>query len=417
MSKSNKSKNNTANLLVDDYPMLVFPALAHRIGPDAAIVLQQLNFWLNNFELAGNEKMNREGRWWVFNTVKDWQTKQFTWWSVRKVEVILQDLEKMGLVTTKKFYSYKWDQKKWYTVNHDAVLALAQLDIAFVDWKMPELVKHLADALGGRKSLKARKTASNKICSIKETENGHSEDQKMVDDIEETKKKKLKEETKEYIKAPGRAENNNSNFETSSTNNEPGGEHSGTVSGQNQQDNDGCETHETQNETDPYAKPWCSKIESFRQDKNGWAVLPQFPKHKLANFMATRAMQLELLYELDDEFSAEWLEADSQLWVTTTHAGTGLEDDILGTVETAGANWVEYDDEEDNYCHPGAASIRVLRDWGYSQGKLSQSWFNERLKELWDESVLFCNAHGDNAKFLFKSRPVWESLSIDIDLE
>ena len=189
MAKYKRTKGqNKKSLLADEYPMLVYPALAHRIGPDAAMVLQQLNFWLNNFELAGNETMNREGRWWVFNTVSDWQAKQFTWWSVRKVEVILQDLEKMGLITTKKFYSYKWDQKKWYSVNYDAVLMLADLDIAFLDWKMPDLVKYLAQVLGGQKSLKPSKTASNIICGIEGTDYGLSRTQNMVDDLKETKK-------------------------------------------------------------------------------------------------------------------------------------------------------------------------------------------------------------------------------------
>lgn len=223
-------------------------------------------------------------------------------------------------------------------------------------------------------------------------------------------------ESSKYVKAPGRADIGESNFEPILAKEEQ--TTSGFASPGNQIHScGGGETHETQIDTTPYSTIWNPKTEPFHQDEDGWAVLPQFPKYKLANFMATRAMQLELLHELDNDFEAEWSVADSQLWISTTHAGTGLEDDILGTVETAGSNWVEYDDEEENYCHPGAASIRVLRNWGHSQDKLGQSWFNERLKELWDDSVRFCKKHGDNAKPLLKSRPIWESLHIEIDLE
>jgi hypothetical protein len=221
-----------------------------------------------------------------------------------------------------------------------------------------------------------------------------------------------------YNKAPGRADSTGE-LNKGLAKNEQEAKPVGVVSSQDQIQDSGASENDnhSQIKAGPYSTIWNPKTDPLHQDKDGWAVLPQFPKYKLANFMTTRAMQLELLNELDDDFGAEWSQADSQLWISTTHAGTGLEDDILGTVETVGSNWVEYDDEEENYCHPGAASIRVLRDWGYSQGTLSQSWFNERLKELWDDSVAFCKTYGRNAKSRFKSQPVWCSLDIDIDLE
>ena len=307
MPKTAKAKAKKA-LLADEYPMLVYPALAHRIGPDAALVLQQLNFWLNNFELTGNETMNREGRWWVFNTVVQWQEKQFTWWSVRKIEVLLQDLEKMGLITTKKFYSYKWDQKKWYTVNYDAVSALSEMDIAFVDWKMPELVKHLANLLGGKESLKASKTASNRLCSIKDTESGSMKKQNMVDDLKETKKIDQKKRLNHIDSVSKENACTSGKFEDGLANNESEVGGNGSVSGQNQQDSGARETHETQNETiAPPKKKWNPSI-PIGFDVSGYIKLPPL-KDVDPKFKATYSAVWPKVYrETQFMVAEEWID-------------------------------------------------------------------------------------------------------------
>lgn len=277
-------------LLADEYPMLVYPALAHRIGPDAALVLQQLNFWLNNFELNSNETMNREGRWWVFNTVIEWQEKQFTWWSVRKIEVLLQDLEKMGLITTKKFYSYKWDQKKWYSINYDAVSTLAEMDIAFLDWKMPELVKHLSKLLGGKESLKASKKASNRLCSIDSPQSESLRKQNMVDDLKETKKIDKNKRLNHIDSVSGEnAETDESNLETGVTSKKSKANGSAS-SGQNNKNSGRRETHKTQNETVASPKKKWNPSIPIGFDASGYIKLPPLkdvdPKYK-AKYSAT----------------------------------------------------------------------------------------------------------------------------------
>ena len=223
----------------------------------------------------------------------------------------------------------------------------------------------------------------------------------------------ISSETSVYIKALGRADTDESQNEKDLTNEQE--QQSGTVSPTSHPDSRRRETHETQNETDLYSTPWNPKTESFRVDDRGWAVMPPTNKHKLVRALTTKSIQLELLYELDDNFSAEWNEDESKLWVTTTHAGSGWEEDVLGTVVSAGANCIDYDEED--YCTPGNASLRVLRDWGYQTDKIGQIWFNERLKELWDDVTRFCKQNGSNAKFILDSRPLWECINIDIELE
>lgn len=241
----------------------------------------------------------------------------------------------------------------------------------------------------------------------------------------ETTNKNYITETTEYIKGSTDPDSTDiliGNFTRGGSKTRDDGEQSGTASiGKKPDSCGGGETHETQNETELYATPWNPKAEGFRVGSNGWAVMPQATKHKLVRFMTTRGMQLELLQELDEEFSAEWKfneeEGKYDLWVTTTHARSGWVDDVLGTVKSTGANWIEYNNEDDDYCSPGNASLRVLRNWGYESGAVSQSWYNERLKELWDDSGKFCKQHGSEAKSILGSRPLWECIELELELE
>jgi len=116
-----------SKLLIDERPMMVLPSLAARIGLDEAVVLQQIHYWLDRHEEVGHERTLRDGRWWVYNTVEEWQSKQFKWWSLRTVRRILEFLEKSGLISTAKFEQTKWVQRKWYTINYEVVEAIANL--------------------------------------------------------------------------------------------------------------------------------------------------------------------------------------------------------------------------------------------------------------------------------------------------
>ena len=76
-----------SKLLIDDYPLMILPKLATAVGLNESIFLQQLHYWLNS------SKHERDGRKWVYNTVKQW-TQQFPFWSERTVARITTSLTK-----------------------------------------------------------------------------------------------------------------------------------------------------------------------------------------------------------------------------------------------------------------------------------------------------------------------------------
>jgi hypothetical protein len=110
-------KNKSSKLLLDEFPLIILPQLAVKIGLNEAIILQQVNYWVVQ---CGKEK---DGREWVFNTYPDWQ-KQFPFFSLSTIKRTILSLEKKNLLITGNYNRLKIDKTKWYSINHDALNAL-----------------------------------------------------------------------------------------------------------------------------------------------------------------------------------------------------------------------------------------------------------------------------------------------------
>jgi DnaD/phage-associated family protein len=101
-----------SKLLLDDKPIVVIPSLAEKIGLNEAIILQQMNYWLQK------SKHEYEGKHWVYNTYEEWQ-EQFPFWSKSTIVRCITKLEKLGYLTTGNFNKSPIDKTKWYTINFE----------------------------------------------------------------------------------------------------------------------------------------------------------------------------------------------------------------------------------------------------------------------------------------------------------
>ncbi len=107
-------------LLIDEEPLLVPPRLAAAIGLNAAIVLQQVRYWLGD----KRRPQVRDGRRWVYNTYPQWQA-QFPFWSLATIKKTFRELEERGLLLAAQRYNRApTDRTKWYTIDFPRLLAL-----------------------------------------------------------------------------------------------------------------------------------------------------------------------------------------------------------------------------------------------------------------------------------------------------
>lgn len=115
--------------LMDEYPILCYPSLAKALGVNHALVFQQLHFLLAiTKKTKQRDKLYNfvDGKWWVYNTAKEWEEDHFPWLHKGTIARIFRDLEKKGLVLSMQSVKNPSDRTKWYTIDYAAWDAYAQ---------------------------------------------------------------------------------------------------------------------------------------------------------------------------------------------------------------------------------------------------------------------------------------------------
>jgi len=116
----------SSSLLINESPLQLLPTLATRIGLNEAIVLQQIQYWIDGNEKRKSKHHFIDGRWWTYNTAEEWQ-EQFPFWSVSTVRRVHFSLKDSGLVIAEKHGQNGFDHTLWYTIDYDALNDLAKL--------------------------------------------------------------------------------------------------------------------------------------------------------------------------------------------------------------------------------------------------------------------------------------------------
>ncbi len=80
-------------LLFDEHPLVILPELATAVGLHAAIVVQQLHYWLRKSTNV------RDGRTWVYNSIPEWR-QQMPFLTECQIRDALTLLRKSDLIIT-----------------------------------------------------------------------------------------------------------------------------------------------------------------------------------------------------------------------------------------------------------------------------------------------------------------------------
>ena len=91
--------------------------IAEEIGLDESIILSQISFCIKNKREKEDSYTFKEGKYWTFDSYTEMQKKHFPFYSESKIKRIINNLENLNLIESKKFNKKNYDQTKWYTVN------------------------------------------------------------------------------------------------------------------------------------------------------------------------------------------------------------------------------------------------------------------------------------------------------------
>lgn len=111
--------NSASPLLIPESPLQFLPALGSLLGSDAALVLQQIQYWMNRSTNI------IDGERWVYNSIDDWNM-QFYWFDRRTLQRHLKELqdfhyEGKSYHIIKVRATSKTTSVKWYTINYAAL--------------------------------------------------------------------------------------------------------------------------------------------------------------------------------------------------------------------------------------------------------------------------------------------------------
>lgn len=114
--------------LFDEQPIVANKTLAREIGLNEALILQQINYWIEINKKSG--KNYHDGKYWTYNSIRAWQENDFDYMSFDTVKRTFSKLEKAGYLLVGNYNKDPRDKTKWYTINND------KLEELYVDMEL-----------------------------------------------------------------------------------------------------------------------------------------------------------------------------------------------------------------------------------------------------------------------------------------
>lgn len=104
-----------SKLLLDEYPLLVSPTLATRIGLYEAIIIQQLHYWMENPKIG----KIADGVKWIKNSTEQWQKDNFPFLSLNTVRRTFSELRRRNLILVRDDLNInRTDRTLWYSIHY-----------------------------------------------------------------------------------------------------------------------------------------------------------------------------------------------------------------------------------------------------------------------------------------------------------
>lgn len=138
-------------LLINEYPLQMLPSLAvalngendnggNRNGDRKALFIQQVHYWMQKAKQSkGKMGKFEDGRWWIYNSLTEWQQDNFPMWSRSTVERLITELRDTDGVLLCHVEGAGRSAKSWFSIDYDALNALLiKLRHSDVDWREPE---------------------------------------------------------------------------------------------------------------------------------------------------------------------------------------------------------------------------------------------------------------------------------------
>ncbi|MBC3886793.1 hypothetical protein GH810_00480 [Acetobacterium paludosum] len=102
--------------------------IAQELGVNAAIVINNLQFWIEKNEANGRHF--HDDRYWTYNSMKAWK-ELFPFWTERQIRKTLEDLVEKSIIIKGNYNQVKYDRTLWYSFSDYgiSVLHICQIEV------------------------------------------------------------------------------------------------------------------------------------------------------------------------------------------------------------------------------------------------------------------------------------------------
>lgn len=118
---------NTKILLQSDKCLVMQPELIKIAGKSAALLLQQIHYWIINKKVQG--KIHNQKKW-IANSYEAW-AHDLKIISRSTIGRSISTLKSLGILFVEKLSTFKNNRTNWYTINYDRIAEI--LSIKFLD--------------------------------------------------------------------------------------------------------------------------------------------------------------------------------------------------------------------------------------------------------------------------------------------
>lgn len=113
--------NSNRTLLFDEPPIAISPTLCKILGLQAAVLLQQLHYWLENKSAAPDRYKDHyiNGRYWVYWTHEQLQKSVPLGKSIDPYKRLIKELKSLGILLVAQHRAGVWDRTNFYSIDYD----------------------------------------------------------------------------------------------------------------------------------------------------------------------------------------------------------------------------------------------------------------------------------------------------------
>ena len=87
----------------------------HLKNVNEAIFIHNIAYWV--FHNKANKQNFNNGYYWTYNTMIAYN-ELFPFWTYKQIRTIIKNLQSKNILLVSSFNKKKYDQTKWYTLNH-----------------------------------------------------------------------------------------------------------------------------------------------------------------------------------------------------------------------------------------------------------------------------------------------------------